>query len=119
VRADISEACQNAGGCGGAVTTAPALPTGKYSEILDIDANGFIHASMKNVAPTSAKVMGMDFLLAPTLTPAGASVTWSCGTAGVVGQGPGSPNTTVTRTVTGTGTLGALSGKFMPKSCTL
>jgi type IV pilus assembly protein PilA len=118
VRADISEACQNTGTCTNAFLTAapPSYPTGKYSTVTIVDVNGSVGAVMCSAASTpagcpavfstSAKVAGMGFTLTPTLTAAGASVTWACagGTATPLG-------TTLNAT-------SALAGKYMPKSCT-
>jgi type IV pilus assembly protein PilA len=125
VRADISEACQNAGTCGASIAipgcaagSSIACPLGKYSNVVNIDANGFILTTMTAALPTSAKVQGMSFYLAPTLTAQGASVTWSCGgTAN--GQGPAVGAPPVSPVVSLTVAAPALAGKFMPKSCTI
>jgi len=118
VRADISEACQNAGTCTGAFLTAapPSYPTGKYSTVTVVDQDGTVGTVMCSAASTptgcpttfatSAKVAGMGFTLTPTLTTAGASVTWSCNGG------------TTTPFGTNISAVSALAGKYMPKSCT-
>ena len=92
VKVAVAEECQNNGTCVGAYTTAvkPNLPTGKYSTVTSVSADGVILGTMATTA--NSKVAGGTVTFTPTLN--AASVTWAC-TGG-----------------------GLLVGKYLPKSCT-
>ncbi len=93
VKTTVAESCNVLGTCTAAVTPANiSLPTGKYSNVTSVSANGAILVTMNAGAPTSALVQGATVTLTPTLN--AASVTWAC-------------------VQTGTN-----AGKYTPKSCT-
>ena len=92
VKVAVSEDCQNLGTCTAIYATAakPNLPTGKYSSVTAISADGAITATMS--ATANSKVAGGTVTLTPALN--AASVTWTCAGGGL------------------------LVGKYLPKSCT-
>jgi type IV pilus assembly protein PilA len=79
VKNSVAEQCQQAGSCTGGITTIPAYPTGKYSSVTSVDANGAIIGTMGTAASgVNSKVAGATVTLTPTLN--AASITWACTT---------------------------------------
>jgi len=77
-KVDIAEQCQTNGTsgqpCTGTVTVIPSYPTGKYADVISIDADGVITAQMH--APAAGTIVGKKITMTPTLQ--AASVTWAC-----------------------------------------
>lgn len=92
----VGEACNALGTCTASSPTTLAA-AGKYSDVAVANADGVLTATMKNAAPTSSLVRGLDVIMTPTLPASDDAIVWAC-----------------------TGTLPAVSGgKFVPKSCSL